>query len=99
MILFAYGVLVAACASSPSGGSAARDQSGAEPPDHGVHRKIRAVDNHAHANSVMPGDSDADAFRWTALRRSSYPYGFSLTAWTPTRPRRGSGACVRRLTL
>lgn len=61
MILFAHGVLMAACASGPLGGSAARDQSGADPAITAFIERIRAVDNHAHANSVTPGDSDADA--------------------------------------
>jgi hypothetical protein len=50
-----------ACASGPLGRSAARDQSGADPAITAFIEKIHAVDNHAHANSVMPGDSDADA--------------------------------------
>ena len=61
MIVFAQAVLMTACASGPPGGSAPRDQSGADPAITAFIERIRAVDNHAHANSVMPGDSDADA--------------------------------------
>jgi len=61
LILFSLGVLVAACTSGPRGGSPAGDPSGADPAITAFIEKIRAVDNHAHANSVMPGDADADA--------------------------------------
>ena len=51
---------MAACASSRWGGSAARDRSRADLAITASIEKIRAIDNHAHANTVMPGDSDAD---------------------------------------
>ena len=51
-----------ACTSSPHGDAAATSaQSGADPEITAFIGKIRAVDNHSHANSVAPGDSDQDA--------------------------------------
>lgn len=47
-----------ACTSLPSATVA---QSRADPALTAFIAKIRAVDNHSHANSVAPGDSDADA--------------------------------------
>ncbi len=47
-----------ACASLPTGTAA---QSRADPGLTAFIARIRAVDNHSHANSVAPGDSDADA--------------------------------------
>src|SRR5262245_18525953 len=61
LILFVSGLLVAACTSGRRDGTTARDQSADDPAITAFIEKIRAVDNHAHANSVMPGDSDADA--------------------------------------
>lgn len=60
--LLACGGAVLACASSPHGDAATTSaQSGADPEITAFIGKIRAVDNHSHANSVAPGDSDADA--------------------------------------
>ena len=49
---------VLACASLPTDTAA---QSRADPALTAFIAKIRSVDNHSHANSVAPGDSDADA--------------------------------------
>jgi predicted TIM-barrel fold metal-dependent hydrolase len=51
-----------ACSPSPHGDAAALSaQSGADPEITAFIGKIRTVDNHSHANSVAPGDSDQDA--------------------------------------
>jgi hypothetical protein len=53
---------VLACASpSRKDAQTTSAQSGADPEIAAFIGKIRAVDNHSHANSVAPGDSDADA--------------------------------------
>ena len=61
-LLLACGALVLACVSSPRGDArATRAPSGADPELDAFIANIRAVDNHSHANSVAPGDADADA--------------------------------------
>ena len=56
------GIAVLACTSrSPGDAAVASAQPGADPEITAFIGKIRAVDNHSHANSVAPGDSDADA--------------------------------------
>jgi hypothetical protein len=67
-VLLACGGAVLACASPPHGDAAATSaQSGADPEITAFIGKIRAVDNHSHANSVAPGDSDADALPLDAI--------------------------------
>jgi len=56
--LVLYCAAVLACASLPTVAAA---QSRADPALSAFIANIRAVDNHSHANSVAPGDSDADA--------------------------------------
>ena len=56
--LLVYCVAALACASLPTVADA---QSRADPALTAFIAKIRAVDNHSHANSIAPGDSDADA--------------------------------------
>ena len=60
------------CAASPSGGSAARDQSGADPAITAFIEKIRAVDNRVRGRSVRPdvlSKPDRDRRRQGARRR------------------------------
>ena len=60
--LLVYGCAALACTPSTNGDAAATSaQSGADPAITAFIGKIRAVDNHSHANSVAPGDSDQDA--------------------------------------
>jgi len=60
--LLACGGAVLACTPSPHGDAAATSApSGADPEITAFIGKIRAVDNHSHANSIAPGDSDQDA--------------------------------------
>ena len=62
MLLLACGASALACVSLSAGNVAATPaQSGADPDITAFIAKIRAVDNHSHANSVAPGDADADA--------------------------------------
>jgi hypothetical protein len=56
--LVLYCAVALACASLPTVTAA---QSRADPALTAFIARIRAVDNHSHANSVAPGDSDADA--------------------------------------
>jgi len=61
-LLLACGCAVLACTPSPPGdGAATSAHSGADPEITAFIGKIRAVDNHSHANSVAPDDSDQDA--------------------------------------
>ena len=61
-LLLACGGALLACASPSHGDAAAASaQSGADPELAAFIGKLRAVDNHSHANSVAPGDADADA--------------------------------------
>ena len=55
-VLLAVGGAALACAPAPPSAP-----SGADPEVAAFVGKIRAVDNHSHANSVAPGDSDQDA--------------------------------------
>jgi len=60
--LLACGCAVLACSPSSRGDAAATAApSAADPEITAFIGKIRAVDNHSHANSVAPGDSDQDA--------------------------------------
>lgn len=60
--VFACASVVLACTSPPQSDRAApAAQFGADPEITAFIGNIRAVDNHSHANSVAPGDSDADA--------------------------------------
>ena len=59
--LFVCAGAIAACAPHPHGGASSAVLPGADPEMAGFIAKIRAVDNHSHANSVAPGDPDADA--------------------------------------
>ena len=54
-----YAALLLACSAIPA--SIVSAQSGADPKITAFIARLRAVDNHSHANSVAPGDSDADA--------------------------------------
>jgi predicted TIM-barrel fold metal-dependent hydrolase len=56
-LLLACGGAEMGCSPSPHGDAAAT----ADPEITALIGKIRAVDNHSHANSVAPGDSDQDA--------------------------------------
>jgi hypothetical protein len=56
-LLLACGGAEMGCSPSPYGDAAAT----ADPGITAFIGKIRAVDNHSHANSVAPGDSDQDA--------------------------------------
>jgi uncharacterized protein len=61
-LLLACCCVVLACTPPRDGNAAASsNQSGADPEITAFIGKIRAVDNHSHANSVAPGDSDQDA--------------------------------------
>jgi len=61
-VLLAGGLGVLACGSTaPRDTATTTAMSGADPEITGYIARIRAVDNHSHANSVAPGDSDADA--------------------------------------
>ena len=61
-LLLAGGCAVPGCTPSPPGDAAATfAQRGADPGITAFIGRIRAVDNHSHANSVAPGDSDQDA--------------------------------------
>src|SRR5262245_51993182 len=61
-LLLACGGVLPACARSPHGESAKSSApSGADPDIAAFIGRIRAVDNHSHANSVAPGDTDQDA--------------------------------------
>ncbi|MBI3844713.1 MAG: amidohydrolase family protein [Planctomycetes bacterium] len=61
-LLLSCGASLPGCVSFPRGNTAATPvRSGADPEIATFIGKIRAVDNHSHANSVVPGDSDADA--------------------------------------
>lgn len=61
-LLLAFGCAVLGCTSSPPGEAATTSaQSSADPEITAFIGKIRTVDNHSHANSVAPGDSDQDA--------------------------------------
>lgn len=67
-LLLAWGCAVLGCAPPPSGDAAATAaQPGADPEITAFIGKIRAVDNHSHANSVAPGDSDQDALPLEAI--------------------------------
>jgi hypothetical protein len=67
-LLLACGGAVLACTPSPSGDTAVTSaQSGADPKITALIGKIRAVDNHSHANSVAPADSDQDALPLEAI--------------------------------
>ena len=57
LLLLACGGAEMGCSPSPHDGAAAT----ADPEIIAFVEKIRAVDNHSHANSVAPGDSDQDA--------------------------------------
>jgi hypothetical protein len=59
--MLACGGAVLAYTPSPRGDAATSAQPGADPEITAFIGKIRAVDNHSHANSVAPGDSDQDA--------------------------------------
>ena len=60
--LLACACAVLGCAPPPPGDAAATSAPrGADPEITAFIAKIRAVDNHSHANSVAPGDSDQDA--------------------------------------
>ena len=60
--LLACGGAVLACTPSPNGDRAATSAApGADPEITAFIGRIRAVDNHSHANSVAPGDTDQDA--------------------------------------
>lgn len=59
--LLAFGGAVLACTSPQVGVSATSAHSSADPQITAFIVKIRAVDNHSHANSIAPGDSDQDA--------------------------------------
>ena len=59
--LFVCAGAIAACAPHPHGDASSAVLPGADPEMAGFIAKIRAVDNHSHANSVAPGDPDADA--------------------------------------
>src|SRR6266542_4218032 len=62
MFVISCGSAVLACASAGRSTTAITSaQSRADPEITAFIGKIRAVDNHTHANSVAPGDSDADA--------------------------------------
>src|SRR6266540_3636355 len=62
IFLFCCGGAVLACASGAHSTTAVTSvQSRADPEITAFIGNIRAVDNHSHANSVAPGDSDADA--------------------------------------
>ena len=58
--LVCAGAMVA-CASPGRREDAASAMAGADPEIAAFVAKIRAVDNHSHANSIAPGDADADA--------------------------------------
>ncbi len=58
--LLLVGCVLAACAPTERGGEGS-GSTGADPELVAYLDTVRAVDNHAHANSVAPGDSDADA--------------------------------------
>src|SRR5262245_39427717 len=61
-LLWVCGAALPACTLSRHGDAATTSaQSGADPEIAAFVGKIRAVDNHSHANSVAPGDSDQDA--------------------------------------
>src|SRR5467141_5062854 len=61
-ILLVCGAVVLACVSPGIGGAAlVPAAAGTDPGISAFIGKIRAVDNHSHANSVAPGDSDYDA--------------------------------------
>jgi hypothetical protein len=61
-VLLAGGVAVLAAAScAPRGAGRGSSPPGPDPEIAAFIGKIRAVDNHSHANSVAPGDTDADA--------------------------------------
>lgn len=62
IFLLTCGCAGLACAPSPNGEAAATSApSVADPAITAFIGTIRAVDNHSHANSVAPGDADADA--------------------------------------
>src|SRR5260221_11748411 len=61
-LLLAWGAAVLACVALPGGATAATAADlGADPELTAFIAKLRAVDNHSHANSTAPGDSDYDA--------------------------------------
>lgn len=67
-LLLACGCAVLACARPPRGAAAATSaQRGVDPEITAFIGRIRAVDNHSHANSVAPGDSDQDALPLEAI--------------------------------
>ena len=57
-VLFVATLVLSSCSGSEPAGPQAN---GADPAITAFIAKIRAVDNHTHANSTAPGDSDADA--------------------------------------
>jgi len=61
-LLLAWCVAALACVALPHGAAAATAPDlGADPELTAYIAKLRAVDNHSHANSTAPGDSDYDA--------------------------------------
>ena len=67
-LLLCCGCAVLGCAPSPRGDAAATSAPrGADPEITAFIGRIRAVDNHSHANSVAPGDSDQDALPLEAI--------------------------------
>ena len=80
---FACGTALA-CASPPRGDAAATAvPSGADPALAAFIERIRAVDNHTHANSVDPGDRDFDALPLDGLGAFEVPapLGPDSPAW------------------
>jgi len=61
ILVLACGALAASTSSPRGGAGATTAPPGADPELSAFIGKIRAVDNHSHANSVAPGDTDQDA--------------------------------------
>lgn len=82
---FATGLLVSgatllACAAPTRGAAARPAESGADAELVAYIGALRAVDNHTHANSVAPGDTDADALPLDGLGPLELPLGLRADA-------------------